>query len=215
MAPGLLFLVNVVKGEKIMTINRLGKFTPHERDHATLPDGHPFKDIPGVRWSQSEDGQDWYDVSWAQPTGDFSYVMVNDTGLVTSVATDPTLLFPTNVTVYQVSGQAYGSEALGRVFNPETGKTTAAPASTVRSTALFRARIVMKMTPHGDGTLWDAVQTAVQALAEPQKTIASEALDMGNSFSVDSPYVQTLAAGLGLDEPAILSLIAQAEALPI
>lgn len=84
-----------------------------------------------------------------------------------------------------------------------------------RKTAMWRARTIMKMTPHGDGILFNAVTAAIAVLPDSaQKAAAEEALERGDLFDMDGVFVPMLAFAVGIDEPQILDLIAQAEALP-
>jgi len=84
-----------------------------------------------------------------------------------------------------------------------------------RSVAMWRARTIMKVTPRGDGTLFDAVQAAIAALTDPlQKASAEEALERGDVFDRDGVFVPMLAYGLGITEKQLDELMEQAAALP-
>lgn len=100
----------------------------------------------------------------------------------------------------------------GRVPMPEG--VEAPPVLAPRVTQMWRARAVMKLTPHGSSTLFDAVVTAIDALTEPNKTIAREAIEYGNVFDRDGVFAPVLADELGLTETEIDDLMRQAEALP-
>ncbi|NBJ13357.1 hypothetical protein [Microvirga arsenatis] len=85
----------------------------------------------------------------------------------------------------------------------------------IRSLAMWRARTIMKVTPWGEGTLFQAVQAAIAALSDPlQKASAEEALERGDVFDRDGVFVPMLAQGLGITEKQLDELMEQAAALP-
>lgn len=89
------------------------------------------------------------------------------------------------------------------------------PAPPPRVVAMWRARTIMKVTPHGAGTLFDAVKTAIASLDNPlQKAAAEEALDRGDVFDRDGVFVPLLAQIVGIDESQLDALMEQATALP-
>lgn len=91
----------------------------------------------------------------------------------------------------------------------------APPPPAPRSTAMWRARAIAKVTPHGEGTLFDAVVAAIAAMTDPLvQAAASEAWERGTTFDLDGQLVPVLMAGLGMTEEDILPLIAAAESLP-
>lgn len=84
-----------------------------------------------------------------------------------------------------------------------------------RSTAMWRARAIAKVTPHGDGTLFDAVESAIDGMSDPvQRAAAREAWERGTIFDLDGQIVPVLLDALGLTDQDVLPLIAAAEALP-
>lgn len=84
-----------------------------------------------------------------------------------------------------------------------------------RSTAMWRARAIMKVTPWGEGTLFDAVTQAVSLIGDPlTKAAAEEALERGTVFDMDGQLVPLLAGAIGIDESVIQQLVTNAEALP-
>lgn len=84
-----------------------------------------------------------------------------------------------------------------------------------RSVAMWRARTIMKVTPWGEGTLFDAVQAAIAGLEDPlQKASAEEALDRGDVFDRDGVFVPLLAAAVGISDEQLDELIGQAAGLP-
>jgi len=89
------------------------------------------------------------------------------------------------------------------------------PPPAPRVVAMWRARTIMKVTPHGDGTLFDAVQAYIAGMADRlQKAAAEEALERGTEFDRDGVFVPLIAAGVGIDEPTMDALMEQAHALP-
>lgn len=94
---------------------------------------------------------------------------------------------------------------------PETPVVTTAP----RSTAMWRARAVAKATPYGEGTLYEAVVSAIEGLGDPlTKAAAGEAWERGTTFDLDGQLVPALMAALELTEADVLPLIEAAESLP-
>jgi len=90
-----------------------------------------------------------------------------------------------------------------------------APVAAPRSVAMWRARTIMKITPWGDGTLFDAVQQAIAGLTNPlQKASAEEALERGDIFDRDGMFVPVLAKIVGISEEQLDALMRQAAELP-
>lgn len=84
-----------------------------------------------------------------------------------------------------------------------------------RSVAMWRARTIMKVTPWGDGTLFQAVQAAIAALTDPlQKASAEEALERGDVFDRDGVFVPMLAQAVGISDDQLDEMMEQAAALP-
>jgi len=84
-----------------------------------------------------------------------------------------------------------------------------------RCVAMWRARTIMKVTPWGEGTLFDAVQQAIAALADPlQKAAAEEALERGDLFDRDGMFVPMLSKALGISDEQLDTLMQQAADLP-
>ena len=84
-----------------------------------------------------------------------------------------------------------------------------------RSVAMWRARTIMKVTPWGEGTLFQAVQAAIAGLEDPlQKAAAEEALERGSDFDRDGVFVPMLASVVGISDEQLDELMAQAAALP-
>lgn len=197
-----------------MTIKKLGLFALYTRTE--IPKHHPFYAQPDVLWCKNEAEKDWYDVQATLPREGVCFIGVDESGHVITASADPSALFPAGYTVYQVPNSGVDLAAcLGTIFDPAAGTFTAAPPPRARSTAMFRARIVMKLTQRQDGTLFDAVTAAIEALPEPDRTIARDAIEYGNTFSIDSPFAARLGAELGLSESQMLDMIEQANSLPV
>jgi hypothetical protein len=80
---------------------------------------------------------------------------------------------------------------------------------------MWRARTIMKVTPWGEGTLFQAVQAAIASLTDPlQKASAEEALERGTDFDRDGVFVPMLAAVVGISDEQMDQLMEQAVALP-
>ncbi|HZH10530.1 MAG TPA: hypothetical protein VEZ24_09175 [Microvirga sp.] len=84
-----------------------------------------------------------------------------------------------------------------------------------RSVAMWRARTIMKVTPWGGGTLFDAVQQAIAGLTDPlQKAAAEEALERGDVFDRDGMFVPMFSKALGISDEQLDTLMRQAAELP-
>lgn len=98
-----------------------------------------------------------------------------------------------------------------RILDEQAAQTPVPP----RSVAMWRARTIMKVTPWEGGTLFQAVQAAIDGLEDPiQKAAAEEALERGDIFDRDGVFVPMLAQAVGVTEGQLDELMAQAAALP-
>lgn len=89
------------------------------------------------------------------------------------------------------------------------------PPHVPRSTAMWRARAIAKVTPHGDGALFDAVVAAIDGMSDPlAQAAASEAWERGATFDLDGQLVPLLMSSLGMTEGDVVPLIEAAESLP-
>lgn len=89
------------------------------------------------------------------------------------------------------------------------------PLVVPRAVAMWRARTIMKVTPWGEGTLFDAVQAAIPNLEDPlQRATAEEALDRGDVFDRDGVLVPMLAGIVGVSDEQLDDLIIRAAELP-
>ncbi len=67
----------------------------------------------------------------------------------------------------------------------------------------------------GEGTLFQAVQTAIASLEDPlQRAAAEEALERGDIFDRDGVFVPMLAAAVGISDQQMDLLMEQAAKLP-
>lgn len=102
-------------------------------------------------------------------------------------------------------------EAGGGEIEPYVEPAPPAP----RSTAMWRARAIARITPAGSGTLFDAIENALDNLPDPAAAaVAREAWDRGTVFDLDGQTVPMLMDALGMSEADVLPLIAAAEQLP-
>lgn len=102
-------------------------------------------------------------------------------------------------------------EAGGGEIEPYVEPAPPAP----RSTAMWRARAIAKVTPAGSGTLFDAIENALDNMPDPAAAaVAREAWERGTVFDLDGQTVPMLMDALGMSEADVLPLIAAAEQLP-
>lgn len=100
-------------------------------------------------------------------------------------------------------------EALAAAHDPDAVFTPRA-----RTTPMWRARTIMKQTPFANGTLFDAVTTAITTLAPDMRAAAEEVFERGDIFDMDGQFVPVLAFMLGVTEEMMLELIELANELP-
>lgn len=138
------------------------------------------------------------------------YAIINDGVVENVILAQPGFTLP-GKTLVPTDTAGPGWTWDGTTFSPPEPPPPPAP----RSTAMWRARAIARVTPHGEGTLFDAVLAAIDGLADPTvKAAAAEAWERGTLFDLDGQLVPTLMAALGLTEADVLPLIAEAEALP-
>lgn len=84
-----------------------------------------------------------------------------------------------------------------------------------KAVPLFKARAVMRVTPHPvHGTLLAAVKAAITTMADPvMRAVAEEGLERASVLSRYGAIVTTLAATLGLDDAKLDELFKQADAI--
>lgn len=108
---------------------------------------------------------------------------------------------------------AVGGSYLNGAFTPPV-QPAPDPVPPVRSVAMWRARTIMKVTPWGAGTLFQAVQAAIAGLTDPlQKASAEEALERGDVFDRDGMFVPMLMQLVGVTEEQMDEFMEQAAAL--
>ena len=84
-----------------------------------------------------------------------------------------------------------------------------------QETALFRARAIMKITPHRDGMLFDHVMEEIERIEDPMaKALAQEAIEYANVMTRHGTLIGYIAPRLGLRDEFIDELFIRAEALP-
>lgn len=79
----------------------------------------------------------------------------------------------------------------------------------------WRIKVITKLTPHGTGTLYDAIGEAIAAFDEPVKTIASTVWTEGNTIERQSTTVSLIASACKLTQDDIDSIFVQAAALSV
>jgi len=81
----------------------------------------------------------------------------------------------------------------------------------------WRIRAISKVTPYGDGTLMDAIDTIIVSLSgDPvQKAVAEESFYGGNILERDSTLLVNMAAGLGLVDDQLDELFLQADSIEV
>ena len=90
-----------------------------------------------------------------------------------------------------------------------TGTLSAPPAKIPTEIPAWKGRTILRLTPAGDGTLWDAVQAAIAGLPDQQRIAAEEVLG-GTVWSRSSPTLAALAAALNLASEQVDALFAAA-----
>lgn len=90
-----------------------------------------------------------------------------------------------------------------------TGTLSAPPAKVPTEIPAWKGRTILRLTPAGDGTLWDAVQAAIAGLPDQQRIAAEEVLG-GTVWSRSSPTLAALAAALNLASEQVDALFAAA-----
>jgi hypothetical protein len=76
----------------------------------------------------------------------------------------------------------------------------------------WKGRTILRLTPAGGGTLWDAVQAAITALPTQQKVAAEEVLG-GTVWARQSPTLTALAGALDLTSEQVDALFIAAVAI--
>lgn len=121
------------------------------------------------------------------------------------------------VGIYAVRQPGFAEEELPE-DHPDVVVFLSQPSHAPRSTAMWRARAVARVTDYngGPGKLFEAVETAIDGMSDP--LIQSAALEAWNSgattFDLDGQLVPVLMGALGMTEEDVLPLIEAAEALP-
>ena len=79
----------------------------------------------------------------------------------------------------------------------------------------WRIKAITKLTPHGNGTLYDAIGKAIAALSEPTMTIASTVWTEGNTIERQSATVALIASACKLSSEDIDSIFIRAAELVV
>ncbi len=81
----------------------------------------------------------------------------------------------------------------------------------------WRVRAIAKVTPYGDATLMDSIDTIVESLSSDpvQKAVAEEAFYGGNTLERDSGLLTDMASSLGLTDTDLDNIFQQAAAIEV
>ena len=81
----------------------------------------------------------------------------------------------------------------------------------------WRVRAIAKVTPYGDATLMDSIDTIVESLSSDpvQKAVAEEAFYGGNTLERDSVLLTDMASSLGLTDTDLDNIFQQAAAIEV
>jgi hypothetical protein len=93
-----------------------------------------------------------------------------------------------------------------------TGTLSVPPTRVPAEIPAWKGRTILRLTPAGEGTLWDAVQAAIAALPTQQKVAAEEVLG-GTVWARNSPTLSALAAALSLTSEQVDALFVAAAAI--
>jgi hypothetical protein len=86
-------------------------------------------------------------------------------------------------------------------FDEDLGDWVRSPAPIIvpESIQAWQAQAALKLTPHGGGTLYDAVVAALDAMPDgPEKTIVNAAFEKDARFFRNSATIATIATALGI-----------------
>jgi hypothetical protein len=92
------------------------------------------------------------------------------------------------------------------------GSLSTPPVRVPKEIPAWKGRTILRLTPHGGGTLMDAVQTAIASLPDQQRVAAEEVLG-GTVWSHTSPTLAALSTGLGLTSEQVDTLFIAAAAI--
>lgn len=95
----------------------------------------------------------------------------------------------------------------------DSGSLSTPPAKVPAEIAAWRGRAIMRLTPHGDGTLYDAAVAAFEQL-DPQQRVVAEEVFNGTTYARISPTLAAMAALLGLTSEQVDALFVAAAQLP-
>lgn len=81
----------------------------------------------------------------------------------------------------------------------------------------WRVRAIAKVTPYGDATLMDSIDTIVESLSSDpvQKSVAEEVFYGGNTLERDSALLTSMASSLGLTDTELDDIFQQADVIEV
>lgn len=90
------------------------------------------------------------------------------------------------------------------------------PLPVPESITAWQAQAALKLTPFGDGTLYDAVVAALAALPDgSEKVVAQTAFEKDAKFVRSSPTIAAIAGALGIDGAQIDDLFRLGDSLTV
>jgi hypothetical protein len=98
----------------------------------------------------------------------------------------------------------------------ESWNITPVPVPVPRKITSWQARAALKLTSHGDGKLFDAVEAALNALPEgDQKIVILTAWQNNANFERNSPTITSLAEAIGLTKEQVDGLFILGDSLDV
>jgi hypothetical protein len=148
----------------------------------------------GVLFTRNHTGKDWYELVKELPQTGYTYVLVDDAGIVNHAVNDPDFMFPNERRLLRVSEVAQPITLIGLKFN-EDGTFAAPPPPPVIRVSKAQAKLALL-----DAGLLEQVESIIA-----NHTYAAIRIWYADSNDWDrnSPYVAAIAIELGIDESVI------------
>ena len=136
-------------------------------------------------------------------------LLINESGDVRLSPADSTPSLQSGETVRDATAEEIELISQGGLLKVVGGVLTEVPIPPPAEVPLWRLKAIAAQVEHGDGTLLDAIDTAVE------DTLARFVWQGGNTIARESPTLAALAAGLGLTSAQVDEFFRQAAAIPI
>ena len=136
-------------------------------------------------------------------------LLIHSSGDVRLSPADSTPSLQPGETVRDATAEELELIQQGGLLKVIDGVLTEVPIPPPAEVPLWRLKAIASAVEHGDGTLLDAVDAAVEG------TPARFVWQNGNTIDRNSPTLATLATGLGLTSEQVDEFFRQAAALPI